>query len=170
MTTPEAEVHVVAYEPAWPAMFEEEKARIAETLAPWLAGPIEHIGSTALPGMVAKPVIDIMAAVQSLEDSRPAIAAAAKLQYQFWPYRPDVMHWFCKPDTSFRTHHLHLIPHGSPLWEERIAFRDCLRNDPALAARYAALKQELARRYRLDREAYTEAKGPFIAEVLGKVR
>jgi GrpB-like predicted nucleotidyltransferase (UPF0157 family) len=162
----EAEVHVVAYDPAWPAMFEEERARLAEALAPWLAGPIEHIGSTALPGMVAKPVIDIMAAVRSLEESRPAIEAAATLGYQHWPYRPDVMHWLCKPDVSFRTHHLHLVPLGSELWKERIAFRDVLRADAALAARYAELKLDLAQRFRRNREAYTDAKGPFIAEAL----
>ena len=66
-------------------------------LAPWLAGPIEHIGSTAIPGMVAKPVIDIMAAVESLDASRRAISAATKAGYLYFPYRPELMHWFCKP-------------------------------------------------------------------------
>jgi GrpB-like predicted nucleotidyltransferase (UPF0157 family) len=168
--TREAEVEVVAYDPAWPTLFAEEKARLREALAPWLAGPIEHVGSTAVPGLVAKPVIDIMAGVKSLEDSRAAIAALKDLQYQYWPYRPDVMHWFCKPDTSFRTHHLHLVPRDSAVWNERIAFRDCLRNDAAVAARYAELKEGLARRYRLDREAYTDAKGPFISDVLSRMR
>lgn len=167
---PEAEIHVVAYDPAWPAMFEAERARLLEILAPWLAGPIEHIGSTAVPGMVAKPVIDIMAGVESLAASREAIAAAATLQYRYAPYRADVMHWFCKPDFSFRTHHLHLVPRGSELWRERIAFRDRLRADGAVARRYADLKEQLAKVHRLDREAYTDAKGPFIAEVLSRER
>lgn len=166
MTAPEAEVHVVAYDPAWRTLFEAEKARLEEVLGPWLAGSIEHVGSTAVASLPAKPVIDIMAGVRSLDDSRPAIAAAATLGYEHWPYRPDVMHWFCKPNASFRTHHLHLVPLGSDVWKERIAFRDLLRGDPALAARYAALKLDLARRFRRDREAYTDAKGPFIEEAL----
>ena len=163
---PEAEIHVVAYDPAWPAMFEEERAALQQILAPWLAGSIEHIGSTAVAGLVAKPVIDIMAGVESLAASREAIAAAATLGYRYAPYRTDVMHWFCKPDFSFRTHHLHLVPRGGALWRERIAFRDRLRADAAVARRYAELKQQLAKIHRLDREAYTDAKGPFIAEVL----
>ena len=166
MSTPEAEVRVVPYDPAWPALFEAERVRLLEVLAPWLAGPIEHVGSTAVPGLIAKPVIDIMAGVRSLDASRGAIAEVERLQYQYWPYRCDVMHWFCKPGASFRTHHLHLVPHGSPAWQERIAFRDCLRDDATVAAKYAELKDDLARRYRRDREAYTEAKGPFIADVL----
>lgn len=69
-------------------------------LAPWLVGPVEHIGSTAVPGLAAKPVIDIMAGVQARETSRPAIAAATELGYGYWPYQADVEHWFCKPSPA----------------------------------------------------------------------
>ena len=69
-----APIHVVPYDPTWPVRFAEERAALAGVLAPWLAGPIEHIGSTAVPGLVAKPVIDIMAAVESLDASWPALA------------------------------------------------------------------------------------------------
>jgi GrpB-like predicted nucleotidyltransferase (UPF0157 family) len=75
----------------------------------------------------------------------------------------------CKPSPAFRTHHLHLVPFRSPLWVERLAFRDCLRRDPAVAAEYARLKRDLARRYECDREAYTEAKGPFVRQVLSRL-
>jgi GrpB-like predicted nucleotidyltransferase (UPF0157 family) len=161
-----APIHVVPYDPSWPARFAEERAALARVLAPWLGGPIEHIGSTAVPGLVAKPVIDIMAAVESLEASRPALAAVAALHYVYFPYRAEIMHWLCKPSDEVRTHHLHLVPYGSALWHERLAFRDRLRDDPRLAAEYAALKLSLAARYELDREAYTDAKEPFVRRVL----
>jgi GrpB-like predicted nucleotidyltransferase (UPF0157 family) len=124
------------------------------------------VGSTAVPGLVAKPVIDIMVAVASLAASRPAISALADIGYVYVPYRAEVMHWFCKPSPSFRTHHLHLVPFGSRLWVERLAFRDHLRRDAAVAAEYAELKRRLAQRYEFDREAYTDAKEPFIRRVL----
>ncbi len=162
----EAPVVIADYDPAWPALFEAEVAALGPVLQPWLVGPIEHIGSTAVVGLLAKPVIDIMAAVESLPASWPARAELSRLGYQYSPYRTDVMHWFCKPSLSFRTHHLHLVPYHSALWEDRLRFRDSLRSSPALAREYAALKTHLTQRHRLDREAYTEAKGAFVAGVL----
>jgi GrpB-like predicted nucleotidyltransferase (UPF0157 family) len=164
---PDAPVEIVAYDPRWPALFELERPLLAQALRPWLTGPIEHVGSTAVPGMPAKPVIDIMAAVETLEVSRDASHPLLQLGYQFAPYRVDVMHWFCKPSFSVRTHHLHLVPFRSPLWNERLRFRDCLRSTPAIANEYATLKHQLAAIHRLDREAYTDAKGPFITRILG---
>src|ERR1051325_1258605 len=111
-----APVRIVPYDPSWPALFDQERELLACTLAPWLVGAIEHIGSTAVPGLVAKPVIDIMVAVESLDASRPAIFVLPEIGYVHFPYRPDVMHWFCKPSPSFRTHHLHLVPLSSRLW------------------------------------------------------
>lgn len=163
--TREAPVEIVPYDPAWPRLFETERLSLADAIGPWLTGPVEHIGSTAIPGLAAKPVIDIMAGVASLEASRPALAAAARLGYCYFPYRPDMEHWFCKPSPAFRTHHLHLMPAGGADWIERIAFRDYLRAHPEIAAEYADLKLRLARQYRDDREAYTQAKGPFITRV-----
>jgi GrpB-like predicted nucleotidyltransferase (UPF0157 family) len=162
----EAPVHIVPYDSAWPTLFLEEEAVLRRELGEWLAGPIEHVGSTAIPGLIAKPVIDIMAGVESLEASRGAIAAASRLDYVYFPYRPDVMHWFCKPSPAFRTHHLHLVPVDSRLWIERIAFRDYLRRDSAAAAEYAALKRTLAQQFEFDREAYTDAKTPFIQRIV----
>ena len=162
----EAPVHIVAYDPSWPALFEAERTGLFAILRPWLTGPIEHVGSTAVPGLAAKPVIDIMAAVDSLEASRDALPPLRQFGYQYAPYRPDVMHWFCKPGFSLRTHHLHLVPFRSPLWQDRLSFRDCLRCTPAVAEEYAALKYRLADIHRFDREAYTEAKVAFIARVL----
>ncbi|HTQ42789.1 MAG TPA: GrpB family protein [Polyangiaceae bacterium] len=156
------------YDASWPARFDEERAALAPVLSPWLAGPIEHIGSTAVPGLVAKPVIDIMAAVASLDASRPALAAVAALHYVYFPYRAEIMHWLCKPSDEVRTHHLHLVPFGSALWHDRLRFRDRLRNDARVAAEYAALKLNLATRYQFDRDAYTDAKEPFVHRILGE--
>ena len=167
MTSSEAPVVIVPYDQAWPARFEEEAAVLRDTLAPWLVGPIEHIGSTAVPGLAAKPVIDLMAGVETLEASRPAIAVAADLGYCYWPYQADREHWFCKPSPAYRTHHLHLIPIDSAQWLRAIAFRDYLRAHPEAAGDYAALKQRLAREHHLDREAYTDAKRPFIDRITG---
>jgi len=111
-------------------------------------------------------VIDIMAPVRDLESSRPALALLEALGYCYAPFRADVMHWLCKPRPERRTHHLHLVPMGSRLWRERIAFRDLLVSNAALALDYAALKQRLAAEHRGDRERYTEAKGPFIEGAL----
>ncbi len=166
-SSPGAEVAVVEYDPSWPAQFEAERALLEPILASWLAGPIQHVGSTAVPGLPAKPVIDIMAPVPSLEAARPAIGAVAAAGYCHFPYKAETMHWFCKPSPSHRTHHLHLVPFQSLAWIQRLAFRDALRRDPGLAAQYAALKRDLAVRFRLDREAYTAAKAPFIRQVLG---
>ena len=163
-----AAIVIEPYDPQWPAAFEAERRVLDEVLAPWLVGAIEHVGSTAVPRLAAKPVIDIMAPVESLDASCDAIEALAGAGYCYFPYRAAVMHWFCKPSEAVRTHHLHVVPHGSPLWRERLAFRDALRTDPALAARYAALKHELAARFGADRDGYTDAKTEFIREALAQ--
>ncbi len=143
-----------------------ERARLLDAIRPCLAGPVEHIGSTAVPGLAAKPVVDIMAGVESLDASRPAIPILEAHEYCYAPYRSDVMHWFCKPSPAFRTHHLHLVPVGSRRWIEQLAFRDYLRANPDAAMEYAALKWRLADAHRFDREAYTDAKAPFVERAL----
>jgi GrpB-like predicted nucleotidyltransferase (UPF0157 family) len=156
----------VPYDPVWVDEFEIESANLASLLGAWRRGPIEHVGSTAVPGLRAKPVIDVMVGVTSLEASAPAKQVLADAGYHYSAYRTDVMHWFCKPSFAFRTHHIHLIPFESDLWFQRLAFRDALRADRMLATEYAELKQELARTFEFDREAYTAAKTPFVAHVL----
>lgn len=162
-------VVIEPYDPSWPDRFEAERAALAEVLEPWLTGPIEHVGSTAVPGLPAKPIIDIMAGVRDLPSSRPAIEAVKGLRYGYYPYKAGVMHWFCKPSDLERTHHLHLVPVGSPLWRERLAFRDRLRGDAATREAYLELKLRFACEFRDDREAYTEAKTPFVEAVLATI-
>ena len=161
-----APIEVVPYDPVWPSKFEEERAVLESLLAPWIVADIEHVGSTAVPGLGAKPVIDIMVPVESLAASRGSIEAASHAGYVYWPYKADVMHWFCKPSAAHRTHHLHIVPFESPLWFDRLSFRDALRSDSKLAERYAELKLHLQKRFRFDREAYTEGKTEFIAAAL----
>ncbi len=159
-------VALEAYDSSWPAEFEKEKNHLINIAGAWSYGSIEHVGSTAVPGMLAKPVIDIMFGVKSLEGSKPAIVALLASGYKYWPYKAEVMHWFCKPADAFRTHHLHLIPFESPLWKERIKFRELLRSNKRLASQYVILKRELAAAHKEDREAYTEKKWPFIQQAL----
>jgi len=169
MATPTSEaspVEVVPYSENWPVLFATEVALLQSALSPWLVAEIQHVGSTAVVGLHAKPIIDMMAPVQDLESSKAAIAAAGSIGYCYYPYKPGEMHWFCKPSPAKRTHHLHLIPFGSRLWQERLAFRDALRMNPALAQEYGKLKLRLAALYPFDREAYTEAKAPFVLSVV----
>jgi hypothetical protein len=91
-------------------MFEAERGLIERAIAPYLVGGIEHVGSTAIPNLPAKPVIDIMAGVRSLDASLAALPLLEPFGYCYFPYKPDVMHWFCKPSNDVRTHHLHLVP------------------------------------------------------------
>ena len=163
---PEEPIHIAPYDESWPEWFKQEHAILSRTLSHWLTGEIEHVGSTGVPGLAAKPVIDIMAGVESLEASRPAIAVLSNIDYCYFPYRAESMHWFCKPSPSFRTHHLHLVPFQSALWIERLAFRDYLRTHPEAVLEYAELKYRLAQQHRFDRESYTEAKASFVAGIV----
>ena len=162
----DAPIELETYNSQWPSLFEQEAASLTELLNPWLVGSIEHVGSTAVPGLPAKPVIDIMAPVLSLQQAHPAINALPALGYCYFPYKAEVMHWFCKPSPAHRTHHLHLVAAGSGTWLERIAFRNALRGSAQLAAEYLSLKQRLASDHARDREAYTEGKSLFIQSVV----
>jgi GrpB-like predicted nucleotidyltransferase (UPF0157 family) len=152
-------VEVVDYDPAWPAAFQAERER----LAPLLAGvEIHHFGSTAVPGLAAKPVIDMIALVPDLD--APIAALVANAGYQFpEAFNAALTHrrFLCYPTAAHRTHHLHLVDDREEL-DRRLRFRDRLRADPALATEYATLKRALAERHREDREAYTDAKAPFV--------
>lgn len=162
-------IHLVAYEADWPLRFERERALLERVLAPWIVGGIHHVGSTAVLGLAAKPVIDILVGVEDLPSTRSCIAPLAEVDYLYAPYLAEQMHWFCKPDPSRRTHHLHLVPHGSARFRDELDFRDRLRASPELARRYAELKRELAGRFEHDRDAYTDAKTEFVRDALSRV-
>jgi GrpB-like predicted nucleotidyltransferase (UPF0157 family) len=163
-------IRLVAYDPRWPAHFERERALLSDAIEPWVAGGIHHVGSTAVPGLDAKPIVDILVGVEDLAVSRGCFKPLAGLEYLYAPYRVEEMHWFCKPHPSRRTHHLHLVPVDSSRFRDELAFRDCLRAHSEIAEEYAELKHELADRFPRDREAYTDAKADFIQRVLSASR
>jgi GrpB-like predicted nucleotidyltransferase (UPF0157 family) len=159
---------VVPYDPDWPRRFEAERALLEGILAPWLEDGIRHIGSTAIPGGTAKPIIDMMAGVRDLKEARAAFDPLGEEFYLYDPHRPGIAHHFAKPSRrlSEMTHSLHLTERGSDLWVERLAFRDALRGDSDLAAEYEALKIRLAGEHRDDGRAYTTGKRAFVARLL----
>jgi GrpB-like predicted nucleotidyltransferase (UPF0157 family)/GNAT superfamily N-acetyltransferase len=159
-------VRISPYDPRWPALFEAEQAALEAAIGGWAVGGIHHVGSTAVRGLDAKPIVDILVGIGNLESSRACFEPLAELEYLYAPYRSEEMHWFCKPHPSRRRFHLHLVPADSRRYADELAFRDRLRADPSLASAYAALKHDLADRFHEDREAYTDAKAEFIREVL----
>lgn len=166
--TKDAEIILLEYDSEWTKKFQEEKEFLLKIIGEYFCGSIEHIGSTAVPGLIAKPVIDIMFGVKSLQASKSAIKVLIQNGYNYFPYKEDVMHWFCKPSPEIRTHHLHLVPFESNLWNERIKFRDILRKEALMADEYVLLKKSLAAKYKDDREAYTKEKSFFIKQILNK--
>lgn len=161
-------IRVVPYDPDWAARFEQERVLLQQLLAPWLSGGVHHIGSTSVPGLAAKPILDMMAGVGSLTAAQPAIAVLERHGWTYAPHRPDAL-WFYRPATSVgheHTHHLHLTRPGSAVWRERLAFRDALRTDAALREEYQALKRRLAQLHGDDGEAYTADKRVFVSRVL----
>jgi GrpB-like predicted nucleotidyltransferase (UPF0157 family) len=161
------QVVATPYDPQWVARFEEEAALLERVLAPWLDGGIHHVGSTSVPGLPAKPIIDMIAGVRDLEHARAAFEPLSAIGYRYQAHRPEA-HSFYKPGGAAgwweETHHLHLTEPGSDIWRERLAFRDALRADPALVAEYANWKHENAAGARPD--SYLGAKRPFIQRVL----
>lgn len=136
---------VVDPDPGWPAEFESERALLAHVLQEWLVEGIHHIGSTSVPDLPAKPIIDMIAGVRHLGQADPAEAALADTGYRRVPHRTDAV-LFVKAPGGVDTRHLHLTVPGSDLWRERLVFRDALRGDPALRQEYRDLKVELLRR------------------------
>ena len=163
-------VTIHPYDPDWPDRFAAEASAIQAVIGDWVTGGIHHVGSTAVPGLAAKPIIDIQVGVAELEASRPCIERLAGLDYQYAPYRPNVMHWFCKPHPARRTHHLHLVPTGSPRFLNVLAFRDHLRENPDARAEYEALKRSLSHQFPHDRAAYTDGKRDLIQRINQAIR
>jgi GrpB-like predicted nucleotidyltransferase (UPF0157 family) len=158
------DVTLSAYDPSWPAMFEVERDRLL-AIFPARFIEIQHIGSTAVYGLSSKPIIDILAGVRSMAAAEELVEPLCRSGYttsaEFNATLPD-SRWFMRWTNGHRTHHLHVAVHGSTFWMQRVRFRDALRADPTLAARYSLFKSVLATTHRKDREAYTEAKAEFI--------
>jgi GrpB-like predicted nucleotidyltransferase (UPF0157 family) len=166
---PGATVVVVAYDPDWPRQFAELARSVREALGD-LDATVEHVGSTSVPGLAAKPVIDIDVVVASAADVPRAIERLRPLGYLHQGDRGvtgrEAFTW--PPDA--RRHHLYLVVSGSEPHLEHVELRDYLRDNPRVAADYGALKTELAQRLGADRLGYTEAKAEFVAGVLRAAR
>ncbi|WP_409475871.1 GrpB family protein [Stenotrophomonas sp. Y-13] len=161
------EVKLCAYNSAWPSLYEEERQRL-HALLPGTIIDIQHIGSTSVPGLMAKPIIDILAGVASMEVAESIGEVLCKSGYttsaEFNRSLTD-RKWFMRWANGHRTHHLHVVVHAGPVWSERLKFRNALRADPDLAAKYEKLKVQMTTEHSQDREAYTDAKAHFVQAV-----
>ena len=157
---------LVQYDPLWPELYEQEAELLRSRLPSQLVTRIEHYGSTAIPGLAAKPVIDILAEVVSFEAAEAeCVPILEELTYHF--------NWYAGHMAFFRgyvpeeqpvKYHIHMAPGGHRIMDG-LVFRDYLRKHTDVAAQYEELKHRLAKTYRHDREGYTDAKGQFVAEI-----
>jgi GrpB-like predicted nucleotidyltransferase (UPF0157 family) len=162
------EIFIVPYDPRWPQLFKDEAEFLRKKLPESLIERIEHFGSTAVPGLPSKPIIDMLIQVQSLEETKTQIVPLLEAEGYNYFWRTDKLPayaWFIKRDAEGkRTHHLHMVEADSQLWE-RLYFRDYLREFPEEARRYAKLKQSLVEKYPKDRVAYTEGKSAMVESI-----
>jgi GrpB-like predicted nucleotidyltransferase (UPF0157 family) len=149
---------------AWAAAYEHERAKIAAVLGEQITA-IEHVGSTSIPDVPAKPILDVLVGIQTFDEARLCIAPMIDIGYT---YRGENgiprRHYFVKGDP--RTHHIHMIEVQSDNWNMTLRFRDLLRTHPYLASEYAHEKERLARVYVDDREGYQREKGKVIENIL----
>ena len=163
-------VRVVPYDPGWPALFVAEAARLNNILlVHGVALRVEHIGSTSVPGLAAKPILDVLAGWEMANARAAAIGALESAGYTYRGEQGIPGRDFFRRGEP-RQYHVHLTRVGNATWNDHLTFRDYLRANPAAAADYAALKRALAARYPTDRERYIEGKTEFVQATLGSAR
>ena len=162
-------VVLLPHDPAWPGRFEVAAAAIVQACA-GVVTTVEHIGSTAIAGMIAKPVLDMMPGLRAFEDGFAIVEPMQSLGYEYrGEYGIPRRHYFTKPvvdDRHVWKHNVHCYAIGDPEWMRHLAFRDALRADDGTRLAYQALKLELAARFSDDVDAYAEAKGDFVDRVV----
>ena len=162
------DVALAEYDPSWPQQYEEAAHWLRDHLGSDIILSVEHFGSTAIPGMPAKPIIDILVEIPSFSEAKRRVLPLLNSQtWEYWWYQGKMMFVKRHKLMGRRTQHVHMMPSGRSR-RERLAFRDHLRSDPKDASRYAALKRELAKSHRKDRERYTEAKSDFVSRIVSK--
>lgn len=166
-------IELTAYDSKWPELAKIEIQKLHETLSTKNILDIQHVGSTAIPGLMAKPIIDIQIAVDSLAVIKEiAIHQLKKLNYVFWDENPDPTRLFfvkgMPPFGKKREYHVHIVESSSKHWIDKIKFRDYLIAHPQIARDYEQLKVQLSKQYSYDREGYTQSKTQFIRQVLQK--
>lgn len=158
-------VQIIPYDPAWEILFATERERIAAAIGQQVLA-IEHVGSTSIPNLAAKPILDIAIGVGSLDDVPDCVAPLTNLGYEYkGEHGLPERHYFTRGRPN-RTHHLHMVVVGQYQWNTLIPFRDHLRRNPETLAQYQQLKEELAARFPHDRLAYTDGKAEFIQAIL----
>lgn len=167
-------VAIIPHDDRWAALFEREKTRLEAALLPYLLA-VEHIGSTSIPGLAAKPTIDIMAGIHRLLDAPRIIPRMEKLGYAYIPkFEAEIpeRRYFslAGPEDGPQLSHVHMAEVGSAFWERHLLFRDYLRSHGQVAHEYEVLKRKLASVHAGDVEAYTGAKTEFIGRVEGEAR
>jgi GrpB-like predicted nucleotidyltransferase (UPF0157 family) len=162
-------VIIVDYDPQWPVLYEEERRRILEVVGHKVLA-IEHIGSTAVPGLGAKPIIDMMAGVRESTDADECLPPLEKIGYRDVAPQPNNLEWYyCLGKGPHSTgYHLHLVKFVSPHWRRHLLFRNYLRTHPEAAQRYYELKKKLAAKHGSDRIGYTDAKTSFIESIIAQ--
>lgn len=159
-------VRLLSHDEQWHKLFAEEQARIANAAGEFVVS-IEHIGSTSICGIAAKPILDIAIAVKDKASGNLAIAPLENLGYVFRGENGIAgRFYFVKGAAEGRTHHLHMYVSGSEELENHLAFRDYLRQNPEAAAEYDRLKKDLAERFSNDRDAYLDGKAAFVEGIL----
>ena len=164
------EVVVVPYDPRWPTLFEEAAAQLRTTLGAAILA-VHHVGSTAIPGLCAKPILDVLVSVRDFDEAKQLVGPLHGLGYEFRPEEeiPDRHYFRRPPGGELRTHHLSLAEPGSRHHTVTLGFRDALRGNAKLATAYARLKLDLAQQFPFDRPAYIEGKTRFVREVLATI-
>ena len=163
-------VEIAEYDHAWPGAYERERAAILAALGD-LVFAIEHVGSTSVPGLAAKPIVDIMIGLRTMANGERCVEPLERLGYEYKGEAgiPGRL-YFRKLIDGLRTHHIHLVEHGCDFWKRHLLFRDYLRRHPQEVRQYQELKARLAAQYGDDRIGYTEAKTEFIESALTKAR
>ncbi len=161
-------ITLVAYRPEWVQLFRAEKERVQLALGE-LALNIHHIGSTSVPGLSAKPVIDLMVEIPDIEHASACIPPLQALGYAFIDHPENIDRRFFRKGSP-RSYHLHLVQQNSQALQDHLDFREALRTDVALRQRYQLLKEELADRFSSERKAYTDHKGDFVVAALQAYR
>lgn len=161
---PKGIVQIAPYSSEWERRFAEEAERLSDAIGIY-AADIQHVGSTSVPGLSAKPIIDIAIGLRRIDECTSCIAPLEALGYVYkGEYGLPGRYYFRKGEP--RTHQLHLVEIDSTRWSDYLTFRDALRSSTELRERYAEIKEALATEHRTDRAAYTDAKSPFVLEVL----
>lgn len=163
-------IEIVPYSTEWPELFELEAKRIM-VACKGIITVIEHIGSTAIPGMPAKPILDVMPGLKSYQDGFKTIEPLKHAGYEYFGENGIPGRFYFGFRFELRSViHVHIFEVGTENWHRHLIFRDYLRNNPAIATQYAELKKELATRFHNDREAYTNGKSEFINSVVRKAQ